>query len=176
MGLTNYSLKKAVTPDPSPEPSPDLSPTGGDGGDEEMSNSLDKLVQAIYNSVTFAQRKVETEHMKMVMSTYFDDDGNARTFRVQLPTNGGEINTVDIPQITLTNNSHLAIDEIEMKLAVNLSHFADEINNENNKLCAKMVGTRGQDNLTKIKIKMKGVDTPEGIATINDQLIKILPN
>ena len=62
-----------------------------------------------------------------------------------------------------------------MKLAVNLSHFEDEINNENNKLCAKISGARGHDNLTKIRIKMKSKDTPEGIATINDQLIKLLP-
>ena len=171
MGLSNYSLKKTIAPEPPPDPPP----TGTSGGDGGSLNSLDKLVQAIYNSVTFAQRKVETEHLKMVMSTYFDDEGNARTFRVQLPGNGGEITTADIPLITLTNNSHLAIDEIEMKLAVNLSHFEDEINNENNKLCAKMAGTRGQDNLTKIRIKMKGKDTPEGLATINDQLIKILP-
>ena len=167
MGLSNSHLKN-----PNASETPDPSPTEGDEG---SLNSLDKLVQAIYNSVTFAQRKVETEHLKMVMSTYFDDDGNAKTFKVQLPGNGGEISTVDIPQITLTNNSHLAIDEIEMKLAVNLSHFADEINNENHKLCAKMAGARGQNNLTKIRIKMKSKDTPEGIATINDQLIKLLP-
>jgi len=171
MGLSNSHLKNPNAPEP---PDPPL--TGDDGSDGGSLNSLDKLVQAIYNSVTFAQRKVETEHLKMVMSTYFDDDGNAKTFKVQLPGNGGEITTVDIPQITLTNNSHLAIDEIEMKLAVNLSHFDDEINNENSKLVAKMTGTRGQENLTKIRIKMKSRDTPEGIATINDQLIKILPN
>ena len=167
MGLSNSHLKNPNAP---ASPAPPL--TGGDG---ESLSSLDKLVQAIYNSVTFAQRKVETEHLKMVMSTYFDDDGNAKTFKVQLPGNGGEISTVDIPQITLTNNSHLAIDEIEMKLAVNLSHFEDEINNENNKLCAKISGARGHDNLTKIRIKMKSKDTPEGIATINDHLIKLLP-
>ena len=167
MGLSNSHLKNPNAPE-----TPDPSSTEGDDG---SLNSQDKLVQSIYNSVTFAQRKVETEHLKMVMSTYFDDDGNAKTFKVQLPGNGGEISTVDIPQITLTNNSHLAIDEIEMKLAVNLSHFADEINNENNKLVAKMAGTRGQNNLTKIRIKMKSKDTPEGIATINDQLIKLLP-
>jgi hypothetical protein len=168
MGLSNSHLKNPNAPDPLADPPP----TGGDGGGL---NSLDKLVQAIYNSVTFAQRKVETEHLSRVMSTYFDDEGNAKTFKVQLPGNGGEITTVDIPQITLTNNSHLAIDEIEMKLAVNLSHFEDEINNENNKLVAKMSGVRGKENLTKIKIKMKSKDTPEGIATINDQLIKLLP-
>ena len=167
MGLSNSHLKNPNAPEP-----PDPSSTEGDDG---SLNSLDKLVQAIYNSVTFAQRKVETEHLKRVMSTYFDDDGNAKTFKVQLPGNGGEITTMDIPQITLANNSHLAIDEIEMKLAVSLTHFEDEINNENNKLCAKMSGARGHDNLTKIRIKMKSKDTPEGIATINDQLIKILP-
>ena len=158
MGLTNSHLKNPNAPVPPPDPPP----TGGDGGDGDPLNSLDKLVQAIYNSVTFAQRKVETEHLNRVMSTYFDDDGNARTFKIQLPGNGGKITTVDIPLITLSNNSHLAIDEIEMKLAVNLSHFEDEINNENNKLCAKMTGARGQENLTKIRIKMKGKDTPEG--------------
>jgi len=168
MGLSNSHLKNPNAPDPPSDP-----PSTGDN--EGGINSLDKLVQAIYNSVTYAQRKVETEHLSRVMSTYFDDDGNAKTFKVQLPGNGGEITTIDIPQITLTNNSHLAIDELEMKLAVNLSHFEDEINNENNKLVAKMSGVRGKENLTKIKIKMKSKDTPEGIATINDQLIKLLP-
>jgi hypothetical protein len=171
MGLSNYSLENTNKPPVEP-PSDPPSTEGDDGG----LNSLDKLVQAIYNSVTFAQRKVETEHLGRVMSTYFDDEGNAKTFKVQLPGNDGKITTSDIPLITLTNNSHLSINEIEMELAVNLSHFEDEINNENNKLCAKISGARGQDNLTKIKIKMKGEDTPEGIARINDQLIKLLPS
>ena len=172
MGLTNYSLKTTETPPPE---SHDPSSDDGGEGEEETLNSLDKLVQAIYNSVTFAQRKVETEHLSRVMSTYFDSKGNAKTFRVQIPGNNGEVKTADVPLITLTNNAHLAIDEIEMELAVDLSHFEDEVNKENHKLCAKITGTRGQDNLTKIKIKMKGRDTPEGLSRINDQLIKILP-
>lgn len=180
MGFSNHHLKNTKKTPPTKPPDP-LSNDGGEGGEEvpldpeAAANSLDKLIQAIYNSVTFAQRKVETEHLSRVMSTYFDKKGNAKTFRVQIPGNNGEIKTADVPLITLTNNAHLAIDEIEMELAVDLSHFEDEINNENHKLCAKITGTRGQDNLTKIKIKMKGNDTPEGLARINDQLIKILP-
>ena len=170
MGLTNYSL--GISP-PSEPPQPPPS-SGGQGGPED-SNSLDKLVQSIYNSVAFAQRKVETEHLGRVMSTYFDADGNAKTFKVKLPGNNGEVTETHIPLITLTNNAHLAIDELEMELAVNLSHFEDEINNNNNKLSAQITGTRAQENLTKIKIKMKGKDTPEGLARVNDQLIKILP-
>jgi hypothetical protein len=171
MGLTNYSLKTKTPPTEPPQP---LSNDGGEGG-AENSNSLDKLVEAIYNSVTFAQRKVETEHLGRVMSTYFDNKGNAKTFRLNLPGNNGELTSTDVPLITLASNSHLAIDELEMELSVNLGHFEDEINNENNKLCAEITGPRGHDNLTKIKIKMKSADTPEGLAKVNDQLIKILP-
>ena len=127
MGLTNYSLGISPPTEP-PQPSP---PSEGQGGPED-SNSLDKLVQSIYNSVAFAQRKVETEHLGRVMSTYFDSDGNAKTFKVKLPGNNGEVTETHIPLITLTNNAHLAIDELEMELAVNLSHFEDEINNNNN--------------------------------------------
>ena len=170
MGLTNYSLGVSPPTEP-PQPPPS---SGGQGGPED-SNSLDKLVQSIYNSVAFAQRKVETEHLGRVMSTYFDADGNAKTFKVKLPGNHGEVTETHVPLITLTNNAHLAIDELEMELAVNLSHFEDEINNNNNKLSAQITGNRGQENLTKIKIKMKGKDTPEGLARVNDQLIKILP-
>jgi len=173
MGFSNHHLKNTKKTPPT-ESSDPPSNDGGEGGTEAL-NSLDRLVQAIYNSVTFAQRKVETEHMHRVMSTYFDSKGNAKTFRIQIPGNNGEIKTTDVPLITLANNAHLAIDEIEMELSVDLCQFEDEINNENNKLCAKITGTRGQDNLTKIKIKMKGNDTPEGLARINDQLIKILP-
>jgi len=169
MGLTNYSLKN---PPPTPAPDP---PSDNSEGGEEQKNSLDKLVEAIYNSVTFAQRKVETEHLNRVMSTYFDDDGHAKTFKIHLPQNNGEISEVDIPLITLANNSHLSIEELEMELSVNLGHFEDEINNVNNKLCAEITGPRGHDNLTKIKIKMTGRDTPEGLSKLNDQLLKILP-
>ncbi len=168
MGFSNYSLK-STNPPTAPEPPSDNS----EGGEER--NSLDKLVEAIYNSVTFAQRKVETEHLNRVMSTYFDDQGQAKTFKIHLPQNNGEISEMDIPLITLSNNSHLAIDELEMELSVNLGHFEDEINNSNNKLSAEITGPRGHDNLTTIKIKMKGKDTPEGISKLNDQLLKILP-
>ena len=81
-----------------------------------------------------------------------------------------------VPLITLANNSHLAIDELEMELAVHLGEFEDELNQEDNKLSARITGSRAQDNLTKIKIKMIGEKTPEGLAKVNDQLIKILPN
>ncbi len=155
MGLTNYSLKGPKPPEP-PKPPSDAPPSEGGA------SSLDKLVEGIYNSVMFAQRKVETEHLKRIMSTYFDQHGNAKTFKVNLPCNNGEVNTADIPLITLSNNSHLVIDELEM-------------NQENNKLSALLTGP-ATENKTSVKIKMKGANPPEGIAKVNDQLLKIFPN
>ena len=168
MGLTNYSLNGPKPPEP-PKPPSDAPPSEGGA------SSLDKLVEGIYNSVMFAQRKVETEHLKRIMSTYFDQHGNAKTFKVNLPCNNGEVNTADIPLITLSNNSHLVIDELEMEFSVNLGHFGDEINQENNKLSALLTGP-ATENKTSVKIKMKGANPPEGIAKVNDQLLKIFPN
>jgi len=166
MGLTNYSLKntkeleaeEAMGPEPAP-----------------ASSSLDKLVESIYNSAVYAQRKVETEHLNRLMSTYFDDEGNPITFKVNLPGNDGEIKEASIPLLTLSPNSHLAISELEMNLKVDLGQFNDEKSVKNNKLSAKM-GTGNNSNLANIRIKMSSTDPPEGLARINDQLVKILPN
>ena len=95
------------------------------------------------------------------MSTYFDDDGNALTFRVNIPSNDGEIKTADIALITLASNSHLAISELEMELSVDLGQFDDEENIENKKLSARITGARNKENLTKVKIKMNKADPPE---------------
>ena len=109
------------------------------------------------------------------MSTYFDDDGNPITFKVNLPSNDGEVKEAAIPLLTLAPNSHLTISELEMKLKVDLGQFNDDENIKNNKLSAK-IGTGDKTNLAKIRIKMTGANAPEGLARINDQLVKILPN
>ena len=168
MGLTNYSLKKSgeQTP-PGQEETPPSS--------QKDSSSLDKLVESIYNSVVYAQRKVETEHLNRVMSTYFDKEGNPITFKVNLPSNDGEMKEAAVPLLTLAPNTHLGISELEMSLKVDLGECGDEENLKNKKLSAKITGERNKD-LAEIKIKLTGMDSPEGLAKINDQLIKILPN
>jgi hypothetical protein len=166
MGLTNYSLKKTGELESDEVKESKVVPT---------SSSLDKLVESIYNSVVYAQRKVETEHLSRLMSTYFDDDGNPITFKVNLPSNDGEVKEAAIPLLTLAPNSHLTISELEMKLKVDLGQFNDDENIKNNKLSAK-IGTGDKTNLAKIRIKMTGANAPEGLARINDQLVKILPN
>lgn len=170
MGLTNYTLKGN---DP-PENNPPETPSSEDGGSPQSSTTLDRIVSAIYNSVVYAQRKVETEHLNRLMSTYFDKDGNALSFKINLPSNEGDIKEFDVPLLTLANHSHLAIKEIEMDLSVDLGHLGDS--EEDKTICANLKGQRDENKRSKIKIVMQGQDTPEGIAKINDQLVKLLPN
>lgn len=168
MGLSNYSLKK----------NGEQTPPGQEGispPPQEGCSSLDKLIESIYNSVVYAQRKVETEHLNRVMSTYFDKEGNPITFKVNLPSNDGKMTEAAVPLLTLAPNTHLGISELEMSLKVDLGEFSDEENIKNKKLSAKITGERNKE-LAEIKIKLTGMDAPEGLAKLNDQLIKILPN
>ena len=174
MGLTNYYISK--DPHPEEKPPPEEAKVEEPPTDSLAPNkSFDELIRALYNSVTFAQRRVETEHMAHVMRTYFDQDGTPKCYRIKLPTNeGGEAET-DIPLLTLSPSQHLSISELEMEFDVDIGEFSDEqINGE--KVSARIGSENHHKNKANIKLKFKGAGPPEGIARVNDQLIKVLPS
>ena len=119
MGLTNYYISK--DPPPEEKPPPEEAKVEEPPTDSLAPNkSFDELIRALYNSVTFAQRRVETEHMAHVMRTYFDQDGTPKCYRIKLPTNeGGEAET-DIPLLTLSPSQHLSISELEIEVEVDI--------------------------------------------------------
>ena len=160
MGLTSFSHKYS----------------GGNQPPEQPDNktSLDELVESIYNSVVFAQRKVETEHLTRVMSTYFDDDGSPKAFKIKLPTHDGSIEEVSVPLATLAPHTHLSISELEMSFKVDMNHYTDDKEINNNKISAKISGAKGSES-AEVKIKLNSSQTPEGLAKINDYLMKLLP-
>lgn len=161
MGLTSFTHKNN---------------SGGVQPPEEPDNktSLDELVESIYNSVVFAQRKVETEHLTRVMSTYFDPDGTPKHFKVKLPNHDGKDQEVSVPLLTLAPHSHLSISELEMSFKVDMNHFSEDEEINNNKISAKISGGNGAKT-AEVKIKLNNSDTPEGLAKINDHLMKLLP-
>ena len=89
--------------------------------------TFDHLIQCLYNSVVYAQRYVETEHLKRVIGTYFDDYGRPITKKVVLPTSEGD-QEVEIPLMTLAGHNHLKIDNLEMEFDVDLGQFENEDN------------------------------------------------
>jgi len=178
MGLTNYYIPKDPPPEdkaPAAAPAAEVKVKEGPTDNPAPNKSFDELIRALYNSVSFAQRRVETEHMAHVMRTYFDEDGTPKCYRIKLPTNeGGEAET-DIPLLTLAPSQHLSISELEMEFDVDIGEFSnDEANGE--KVSARIGSENHHKNKANIKLKFKGSAPPEGIARVNDQLIKVLPS
>ena len=62
-----------------------------------------------------------------------------------------------------------------MEFDVDIGQFSDE-EAEGQKISARIGSENHHKNKAKIQIKFKGQDPPEGIARVNDQLIKILPS
>ena len=88
--------------------------------------TFDHLIQCLYNSVVYAQRYVETEHLKRVIGTYFDEYGRPITKKVVLPTTEGD-QEVEIPLMTLAGHNHLKIDSLEMEFDVDLGQLLAEM-------------------------------------------------
>jgi|TARA_R110002020_G_scaffold457984_1_gene675131 hypothetical protein len=136
--------------------------------------TFDHLIQCLYNSVVYAQRYVETEHLKRVIGTYFDDHGRPVTKKIILPTAEGD-QEVEIPIMTLAGHNHLKIDNLEMEFEVDLGQFENSDNHQKRRMIA-MIGRKDPKNtLAKVKLTIKNGDTPEGIARINDKIVKTIP-
>ena len=113
--------------------------------------------------------------MAHVMRTYFDEDGTPKCYRVKLPTNEGGDAETDIPLLTLAPSQHLTISDLEMEFDIDIGEFSDEqINGE--KVSARIGSENHHKNKANIKLTFKGEGPPEGIARVNDQLIKVLPS
>ena len=152
-----------------------------------MGNSLDNVFQGIYKSIVEAQNTIEQHYIGEIKEDYFDKDGKPYMIDVQLPHGaGGELQTINIPVITLVPHNGMAIKEVEIEMEVGLSEGEfEEINNSDttNKKPSRIkrfltdLSRRNKGSkMAKIKVKFHGQDAPEGIARIKDSLVKIIPN
>ena len=137
--------------------------------------TFDHLIQCLYNSVVYAQRYVETEHLKRVIGTYFDSDGRPITKKILLPTTEGD-QEVEIPLMSLAGHNHLKIENLEMEFDVDLGQFENSDNHQKRRMIA-MIGRKApKKTLAKVKLTIKNGETPEVIARINDKIVKMIPN
>ncbi len=134
-----------------------------------MPNRLESVFNALYDAVVSAQRAVEFQHLNAINEHYFDKDGNAKTISLNLPNEAGKMQIQDIPLLTLTRNDSLSIDEVEVKMHVELGDGDDD------GILSSL--TRRHDKRTsmaEMTIKFKGTAPPEGLARIDDKLIKTI--
>jgi hypothetical protein len=135
-----------------------------------MDNRLESVFNALYDAVVSAQRAVELQHLNAINEYYFDKDGNPKTIALNLPSESGKMQLQDIPLLTLTRNDSLAIDTVKVKMSVELGD--DE---EDDGILSSL--TRRHDkrsSMAEMTIKFKGTAPPEGLARIDDKLIKTI--
>ena len=152
-----------------------------------MANSLDNVFQGIYKSIVEAQNTIEQHYIGEIKEDYFDKDGKPYMIEVQLPHGtGGELQTINIPVITLVPHNGMAIKEVEVEMEVALSPGeSEEINKSDathkkpsriKRFITDLSRRNKGSKMAKIKVKFHGQDAPEGIARIKDSLVKIIPN
>ena len=152
-----------------------------------MADSLDNVFQGIYKSIVEAQNTIEQHYIGEIKEDYFDKDGKPYMIAVQLPHGaGGELQTINIPVITLVPHNGMAIKEVEIEMEVALAHGeSEEINKSDathkkpsriKRFLTDLSRRNKGQKMAKIKVKFHGQDAPEGIARIKDSLVKIIPN
>ena len=152
-----------------------------------MGNSLDSVFQGIYKSIVEAQNTIEQHYVGEIKEDYFDKDGKPYMVPIQLPNGqNGEMQTINIPVITLVPHNGMAIKEVEIEMKVAISPGeSEEINKSETtkrkpskirKFFTDLSNRNKGSEMANIKVKFNGQDAPEGLARIKDSLVKIIPN
>ena len=121
------------------------------------------IFNSLYESVTEAQKAVETRHLENVRKQYFTDSGEPKT----TPITVGD-KTHNIPLYSLTPHHNLIIDEVSIDFEIDLKH-GDEG-------AVGFFGKFKKSKMANITIKFKGTDKAEGWARIGTTLNKQIPN
>lgn len=162
-------------PPPPPTPPPPDEPTddGSDGNDP----TLERLLVAVYEGVKRAQVDVQ-RGAERKFDWYFprDDKGECKPRMVRIPlpdANGAEV-VRDIPLFALVPHHDLMIDEVIVKMRVDLLELTRSAQNEQvNEIQTRLAQPSDVPQvLADIEIRLKGTDPVEGVARLNDQIIK----
>tara|TARA_R110000868_G_C10393431_1_gene720586 strand:- start:19 stop:420 length:402 start_codon:yes stop_codon:yes gene_type:complete len=131
-----------------------------------MTDKLESVFSSLYDAVVSAQLAVEYQQLQTLTEMYFDEQGNAKTIALNLPNDAGNMSVQHIPLLSLTRNDSLSIDEVQIKMNVELGHgelgLLSRLNRRHDK----------RSSSAELTIKFKGTAAPEGLARIDDKLIK----
>jgi hypothetical protein len=135
--------------------------------DSERSASSEQLLHdilaAVYNAGIWAHERMQSVCLDE-MKEYFNEDGTAKTIR---------LNGADIPIYTLVNHRSMAIDEMKVKFQVSMEGMSQK-EGAIKKILRLDFGGR-TSRMADVEITFKGGEPPEGIARVNNKLIKQIP-
>ncbi len=136
---------------------------------------FDDLLQAVYAAVKRAQSEMQ-QAAEQKIAHYFPLDpqsGKPSPLMVQIPLPGPNGVPVmrDVPLFALVPHHDIMIDSVLLRMRLSLLELVQEAGQAS---LLTSIETRGvePDSLAEIEIRFRGVDAAQGIARINDALIK----
>lgn len=169
-----------------------------------MSQTLNKVIDAIARSVVHAESLVRRAHLQ-ALRQYFDENHKPIGVDLQVPSTrpgvpSGTMDTLHVPLLALVHHRQMSIEDVEVEFAVELGDLgideatggaSPEVSNQQasdaqavdwNKGAAgdatMAVGLHGHaqpgTGLASIKLKLRAEPLPEGVARLQDRLSKTL--
>tara|TARA_R110002012_G_scaffold82254_1_gene208000 strand:+ start:256 stop:708 length:453 start_codon:yes stop_codon:yes gene_type:complete len=143
-------------------------------------NFLDHLTKGLYDAVVQAQSLAENQHIE-ALSKYVNEDGTPKCLEMVI-----DGKKVDVPLATLAPQSSIRIKELKMSLKVRLNNFGKRKSRLGGGIfCKEDAGAIGADlgasilptrnNYANLEVTFEGVDPPEGVVRLNNNLIKQIP-
>jgi hypothetical protein len=154
-----------------------LNPTG----DREQSSlpervTLRVVLQAVLDAVKRAQVEVQAGAEKK-LDWFFPQNRTtgqreARTVSIPLPDAQGNYHTREIPLFALVPHHDLMIDSLTLRMKLSLEDV-QRLRGEEDEIAAQLP-TPGLDKdfVAELEVRFKGTEAVEGVARLNDQLVK----
>lgn len=137
------------------------------------------IIRGMQYAVNTAHEMLERYHIT-ILNKYFDAEGRAETKEIWI----GSDKKMDIPLITLINQSSLSIDELEISFRAKIEGIAlksvketdsgKNIEIERSAFEMNFTPSTRDGNTVDVRIKFKTTQPPEGVSRIIDEYTKML--
>lgn len=147
----------------------------GDTGNSVAGDTFSRLLAGLYGAVKQAQCEIQNAAQERI-GYFFPPDpatGKNAPVMVSVPMPDGQGNTVvcDIPLFALVPHHDLMIESVSVRMKLSLLGLIDNNGQADVNTQLNIAGA-DHDSLAEIEIRLKGTDAVEGIARINDALVK----
>ncbi|MDE2428106.1 MAG: DUF2589 domain-containing protein [Burkholderiales bacterium] len=148
-----------------------------DGPNHDVHATLERMLAAVYEAVKRAQVDVQRGASKK-LDWFFprDEQGNvsARTVSVPMPREDGSIEIREIPLFALVPHHDLMIEQVNVRLKLDLLRLTSSSGKPDvPELSSKLPKAGGDaDQYAEIEVRLRGIEPIEGIARLNDAIVK----
>ncbi len=135
-------------------------------------NTFDTLISAIHDAVEQAVDLATDQHIETI-NQFLEDDGALKTMVVKLT----EDREIEVPLLALVPHNSIKISKVKVGFRVRFGALTDSgTGRKRNALSLDLGGLFGmRRDYAEIEVTFSGTDPPEGVARLNDEIIKYMP-